>query len=284
MCGLPHRLFAPLTRHSLEHVRKVMRHGDTQASYGRAYAPPATMQRLLFENVRLRKLCARHDGVSARYELLLREGDHRIKNSLQVIASLLSLQARRAPTADTKAALQAAASRVLAVARIHDALQLNGGGDSADVGKLIEAMCKSVHAMAGDPLSINILVTAEPIEAALSLTRPLLLAVNELVINALRHAFPHDRGGVVRVTVTRRDQNVCISVADNGVGLPPDYAEGRGYGMTLVRAMIAKLGGILDAENASGARFTLTAPLLLANPVNFVSASHEACGQANARV
>ncbi|MCR6645857.1 MAG: sensor histidine kinase [Terricaulis sp.] len=221
---------------------------------------------------------------AARYELLLREGDHRIKNSLQVVANLLSLQARRAPSADTRAALGAASARVMAVARIHDALQLNGCHDSVDVGALIEAMCQSVYAMAGDPRSIKIEVAAEPIEAPLSLARPLLLAVNELVINALRHAFPHDRGGAVIVTATKNDRQVCVSVADNGVGLPPDYAEGRGYGMTLVRAMIAKLGGTLDAESANGARFTLTAPLLLADPVNFVSASHEACGQANARV
>lgn len=255
-----------------------MRLRDAQTRYGHADEAPTATQSLLTENARLTQLCAQHQAAAARYELLMREGDHRIKNSLQVVASLLSLQSRRAPCADTKAALEAAASRVLAVSRIHDALQLNGGNDSVDVGALIETMCKSVHAMAGDPRSIKILVAAAPIEASLSLARPLLLAVNELVINALRHAFPQERDGCVVVTVTQSELQMRVSVSDDGIGLPPGYADQRGYGMTLVRAMIAKIGGTFDAENADGARFTLTAPLLLATPINFVSDSLEVVG------
>ncbi|MGE0185911.1 MAG: sensor histidine kinase [Hyphomonadaceae bacterium] len=227
----------------------------------------------MLANARLSRICLQARGVAARYELLLREGDHRIKNSLQVVASLLGLQARREKSAATRDALQAATTRIQAVARIHDALQLDGGEDVVDIGALIATMSKSLHAMAGEPSSIEIIVHAEPIPAPLKLAQPMVLAVNELVLNALRHAFPDGRRGTVVITVAQSCGRLEISVADNGAGLPAGYAEGRGYGMTLVRAMIAKVGGRLDANSSAGARFTLSAPLsmtLTPTPSHFV--------------
>jgi two-component sensor histidine kinase len=215
---------------------------------------------LLQENARLRRLCAESKEIVARHELLLREGDHRIKNSLQIVASLISLQARRESNEAVRGALMAAVARVQAIARIHDALQLSAGKDVVDLGELVDTMCKSLQTMAGDPLAVEVIVDAEQIEAPLSLAQPLALAVNELVVNALRHAFPDGRSGIVRVNVTRKDGEVCVVVADDGVGLPADHAEGRGYGMRLVHMMAAKLKGALKVENGVGARFTLSAP------------------------
>lgn len=238
-----------------------MRHRVSQTNYGRADRALGTMQRLMFENTRLNRLCMEARGMAARYELMLREGDHRIKNSLQVVASLLGLQARRETTDAAREAIHAAAARIQAVARIHDALQLNGGGDAPDIGALIATMSASLRDMAGAPRSIEISVRAQSIKVPLTLAQPLVLAVNELVINALRHAFPDDRTGAIMITVARDCDGLRIDVSDNGVGLPAGYAAGDGYGMTLVRAMIAKIGGRLDVETSSGARFTLSAPL-----------------------
>jgi len=240
-----------------------MRRRVTQRGSGRVDMSFVTMQRLLLENARLSQRCARSEAMAAQYELLLREGDHRIKNSLQIIIGLLAMQARRETTPNTREALKAAAARVQAVARMHDALQLDGGHDVVDIGALIATMCKSLHAMAGEPSSIQITVDAQPVQAPLALAQPVVLAVNELVINALRHAFPHGRGGSVVVTVAQHDRHVRIDVADDGAGLPAGYTDGCGYGMTLVRAMIAKVGGSLDAQSGTGARFTLSAPLFL---------------------
>src|SRR5687768_10256470 len=145
----------------------------------------ATTRRLMSENAHLRGLYEQSKQVASRYELMLREGDHRIKNSLQIVASLMGLQARRETNPVARDALRAATSRIQAVARIHDALQLSGGGDDVvDLGGLIATMCKSLHVMAGDPHAINIVVNVERIEAPLALTQPLVLAVNELVVNA----------------------------------------------------------------------------------------------------
>ncbi len=212
------------------------------------------------ENARLRLRLKECEEVASRYATMLREGDHRIKNSLQIVSGLMHLQARREESASASIALRSAAGRVQSIARIHDALQAGHGEDTVDVGRVLETMCQGLQAMAGDPQAVDVVVHVEPIRAPVSIAQPVVLAVNELVVNALRHAFPDGRTGTVMVSVTRVRDDLCVVVADDGVGLPETYAEGRGYGMTLVRAMAAQVGGTLLVENKDGARFTLTVP------------------------
>lgn len=237
-----------------------MRH-IPQTNYGRIDRSYGTMQRLVSENARLNRLCMEAKGMTAQHELMRREADHRIKNSLQVVASLLGLQARRETNGAARYALNAATARIQAVARIHEALQLDGGTDGIDVGAVIATMSKALNVMAGEPASVEIIVRDESVQVPLTLAQPIVLAVNELVINALRHAFPDGRSGAVMITVARDGERVRIDVCDDGVGLPAGYADGRGYGTMLVRAMVAKIGGRLDVDTLSGARFTLSAPL-----------------------
>ncbi len=213
------------------------------------------------ENAQLRRLCAQSKELVGRHELALREGDHRIKNSLQIVASLMSAQERRETNPAAKHALRAATARILAVASIHDALQLTGGGDDLNVGALVETMCGSLQSMAGDPEAVQVLVDAEFIHAPIALAQPMVLAVNELVVNALRHAFPNGRCGAVSVNIARYGGELRVVVADDGVGLPAGYQDSLGFGMKLVRMMVAKVGGVLLVESQTGARFTLTAPL-----------------------
>ncbi len=216
---------------------------------------------LLAENAQLRRLCAQSKDLVARHELALREGDHRIKNSLQIVASLMGVQERRETNLAAKHALRTATSRIQAVARIHDALQLTGGADDVNLGALIETMCTSLHSMAGDPDAVQVIVDAEFIHAPIALAQPVVLATNELVVNALRHAFPEGRSGAVHVSVFSDGGQVCVIVADNGVGLPGDYQQELGFGMKLVRMMATKVSGTLSVESEAGARFTLSAPL-----------------------
>jgi two-component sensor histidine kinase len=220
----------------------------------------ASTRRLLSDNARLRRLCAQNEDLVARYELLLREGDHRIKNSLQIVASLMGMQERRESNPVARSALKAATARILAVARIHDALQLNGGNDLVDLGALIQTMCTTLQSMAGDPHAVKIVVTTEPIEAPIALAQPFVLAVNELVVNALRHAFPDNRNGNISVSVAQANNCLLVNVIDDGVGLPPNYLEGSGYGMNLVKLMVEKIGGSITVGHGGGARFMLSAP------------------------
>jgi two-component system, sensor histidine kinase PdtaS len=227
-------------------------------------APPAGssygIKALLAENARLRRLCAEAKELATRHELALREGDHRIKNSLQIVASLMGMQERREPNESARAALHAATARIHAVARMHDALQLNGSANALNLGALVETMCLALHAMAGDPLHVKVIVNVEPVEAPIALAQPVVLAVNEMVVNALRHAFPAERGGTVHVELVCANGELHVIVADDGVGLPADHDKSNGYGMKLIRMMANKIGAKLHIENAPGARFTLSAP------------------------
>jgi two-component sensor histidine kinase len=214
---------------------------------------------LLLENARLRELYERSEAAASQNARLLREGDHRIKNSLQIVASLMQLQARR-ESGTARDALRTAAARVQSIARIHDALQASGGEDSVDLGAVLQTMCQSLQAMAGEPCAVVIIANVEPIHAPVALAQPIALAVNELVVNALRHAFPDHRAGRINVDLIRHGAELRVVVADNGDGLPADHAQTRGYGMKFVDMMAAQVGGTFVAENDSGARFTLTTP------------------------
>lgn len=216
---------------------------------------------LLTENAELRRLCAESKELVARHELALREGDHRIKNSLQIVASLMNMQERREANPVAQQALRAATARILAVASIHDALQLAGSSDDVNVGALVETMCGALQSMAGDPEAVQIIVEAAFIHAPIAVAQPVVLAVNELVVNALRHAFPGERRGAIGVNIACHASELCVVVEDNGVGLPEGYQGGAGFGMKLVRMMTAKVGGTLIIESKVGARFTLTVPL-----------------------
>ncbi len=215
---------------------------------------------LLVENARLRRLCAEAKELAARHELALREGDHRIKNSLQIVASLMGMQERRETNQAARGALHAATARIQAVARMHDALQLNGSANAVNLGELVQTMCVSLHTMAGDPTRVKVIVYVEPIEAPIALAQPVVLALNELVVNALRHAFPGERSGTISVSLEHADGKLRAVVVDDGVGLPAGHARSSGFGMKLVQMMVAKVGGEIRIESTNGAQFTLSVP------------------------
>lgn len=225
-----------------------------------AFDAQTSLRALLAENARLRRQCAEAQELASRHELALREGDHRIKNSLQIVASLMGMQERRETNPTARAALHTATARIHAVSRMHDALQLNGSTNVVQLGALIETMCASLRTMASDASRVAIVVDAAPLESSIEVAQPVVLMVNELVLNALRHAFSETASGVILVTLHRTDGALCVSVADNGAGLPPGYDTKNGFGMKLVRMMASKIGATLQIQNSEGARFTLTVP------------------------
>lgn len=182
-----------------------------------------------------------------------------IKNSFQIVASLLTTQAAREESQGARSALVGAAARIRAIAGIHDALQANPGQDVVDLGNALTAMCASLQAMAGDPLGISIDVEVEALAARAEIAQPILLAVNELVINAIRHAFPDGRRGTIKINLSRSPGQIRVVVADDGVGLPAHHHDG-GFGTRLVRMMAEQIGGVVSQETRDGSRFTLTSP------------------------
>ena len=199
-------------------------------------------------------------------DLLAREIDHRVKNSLQIVASVMLMQARRVTDADAKAVFRDTYARVMSVARVHDSLQHNSDAETVDLGETLRQLC-------GD-LSTGIADKERPVEveAATGLMVPsrtavaLALIATELVTNARKYAYPHGQGGPIAVQVRARDdRRLELIVCDEGQGLPPDWEKGSrsggGLGMRVIRAMLQQIGAemAVDDRRGHGTCFTVTA-------------------------
>ncbi len=189
--------------------------------------------------------------------VLIREIHHRVKNNLQVMASLLSLQRDEVYDPRDAALLERSRERVLSMAMVHE--QLHGSEDLALIPfdqylqQLVGHMRSSY-----DTGRVDLVVEAD--EAPLEIERavPCGLMVNELVTNALQHAFPGAADGTIRVTLRRRAGEYELSVADTGVGMSGD--QNRSLGLTLVESLARQLNATVDVRNDDGMQYLFTFP------------------------
>jgi len=187
---------------------------------------------------------------------LLREVDHRVKNNLQLIASLIQLQLRRAADPAARQALQTVLERLNAVTTVHRRL-FQGDPHFFDAAEFIRDLAPDLAAAAGrDDLAISL--DLEPVQIPASAAAPLALVVGELMGNALKHAYPDGRAGRIAVSLRGEAGDCVIVIADDGIGLndqPP------ALGLTVVRLLCQQLHAKLDfAPGGSGVKVTVRAP------------------------
>ena len=189
-------------------------------------------------------------------DVLLREMEHRVGNSLQIIASILMLKARSVTSEETRQHLQDAYQRVMAVAAVQQHLHASETYDQIEIGPYLTRLCESLAAsMIGDgrPVSLRVVVNGGRAESAKAVS--LGLIVTELVINALKHAFPKDRSdGQVIVSYEIDGSDWKLAVSDNGIGKPDvigNPAKG-GLGTTLVKALAQDLGATVEFVSGPG--------------------------------
>jgi two-component sensor histidine kinase len=202
---------------------------------------------------------ALREAIAAR-ELLQREADHRIKNSLQLVVSVLRVQRDRVQDSQAVALLDEALARIAAVAEAHAALQRSPDLRDAEAGRMLEELAGFVGRL--DP-AVTIRCTRSG-DTRLEVERaiPLGLLVTELLTNAVRHAYPGRAGGVVELRVAGREGGALqVTVADRGVGMAKAPGPGS-LGQELVRAMAAKIGAEVATRSVPGAgtEVTLTIP------------------------
>lgn len=195
-------------------------------------------------------------------KMLIQEISHRVKNSLALVSSLLTLQARPL-TGPAREALEEASLRVHAVAKVHDQLWRQADAEAVDLGPFIQAMTEAIASASPQHRTA---AHAEPALVSADLAAPIGLLLNELLTNAYKHAYPEGTPGEVRVDGARLpDCRYRIEVSDRGRGLPPGFAVDRSrgsLGMRVISSLAAQLDGELQAGSAApGARFTITFPL-----------------------
>ena len=220
------------------------------------------------------ELLKRSEELRRQNEVLLQEMKHRVANSLQIIASILLLKARAVASDETRFHLQDAHQRVMSVAAVQQYLDMTDGIDQIEVGNYLEKLCAGLGAsMIGDSQPVAVKVTSDtgmiPSAKAVSLG----LIVTELVINALKYAFPDQRSeAAINVRYTIDQDDWMLIVSDNGVGKAadtPPKTDG-GLGTTIVAALAKQLDAkITMATGAVGfqvtvARAVAAAPLLQA--------------------
>ncbi|MCL4313620.1 MAG: PAS domain-containing sensor histidine kinase [Actinobacteria bacterium] len=229
----------------------------------------------------------------------IREVHHRVKNNLQTISSLLSLQARRLSPGEGKEALREAERRVRSIALVHEILSRDPG-EQVPFDEIVASLVKMAEdsIVSSDAIAIRVHGTAGELDA--DIATPLALVVAELIQNAIEHAFPvrngHDASGTgtgnqdiqgsssshdadealaardfighVDVLLDREDDTLILLVEDDGIGLPPDFdiATSKSLGLSIVRDLVSsQLGGKIEMcskqEHASGTKVRISVPL-----------------------
>ena len=200
----------------------------------------------------------RYKALAAERAVLLREVNHRVSNSLQLIASLLQFQSRAAAP-DVRDALIEAHNRVLAVARVHRSLYTSQNVQSVSLHRYIEALVEDIESAAGDGQKAgSVSLEADAVEIEPDRAVAVGVILTELVLNARKHAYPNGTGPVrVKLRAVRPHQSL-ISVEDDGIGLANGAIAKGGLGTTIVNAMVQKLGGELRYDcDGKGTRATV---------------------------
>jgi two-component sensor histidine kinase len=187
-----------------------------------------------------------------RHQFLLKEMNHRVKNSLMIVASMLHLQAKDIDDAALTIHLDEASHRVTAVAKAHDQLYRGSDVERMDVGKYIEAVCSDLdQSVAQCDIRID---TQDGIEISTDRAISTALIVNELITNAAKYAYKGQSSGKIWVTVARGgNDDFSISVRDEGLGLPPDFdlRKAKGLGMRIINSFSRQLNGTLTVRAQS---------------------------------
>ena len=192
-----------------------------------------------------------------RAEMMGREIDHRVMNSLQFVSGMLDMQSRGAAHPEAAEQLGIAANRVTAVSRVHRHFYIDEAVESTCALEYLERLCADLATVVG---SAELTVTGTPTQIGTTRVMPLGLIVNELVTNAAKHSASH-----IEVAIAPAPAGgLSLSVSDDGSGLPTgfDPAQKSGLGMRVILGLVRQHSGTLDFGTSAegGARFTITMP------------------------
>ncbi|MEM7374754.1 MAG: sensor histidine kinase [Bacteroidota bacterium] len=193
-------------------------------------------------------------------ETLLREIHHRVKNNLQVVSSLLSLQSDSITDAEARQAFQEGQDRVYSMTLIHQNLYQTDNLTSMDIKDYIEKLADSLfHSYNIRQEHIQLSIEAEPLLIDVDTLIPIGLILNELLSNALKHAFPSGEEGQIDVIFKQEQEALLLAVKDDGVGIPESKLtdHSNSFGMTLIKSFAKKLGAELTTDTQVGTTLSL---------------------------
>jgi chemotaxis family two-component system sensor kinase Cph1 len=198
------------------------------------------------------------DTLLQQKEFLVTEVNHRTQNSLQLVSSFLSVQARGSNNAELTAALEEARRRLTAVALVHRRLYRGDQVDVVDVSRYIEELCEDTFSFMGEDWKRHLALVLTPMKVSTDQAIPLGLILTELLINANKYAYA-GAAGPIEVALTEDRTHFQMIVSDRG---PGRTSKAEGFGSRIMAALVQQLGGVLSYSNTMpGLRVSLTVPL-----------------------
>jgi PAS domain S-box-containing protein len=195
----------------------------------------------------------------AEKELLLKEVHHRIKNNMNTMMSLLSLQAGSVKDAGSVVALTDARRRLQSMMVLYDRLYRSDGFRELSIREYLTPLVHEIVGNFPNKGIVNVETHLDDIVLDSKTLAPIGIVVNELLTNAMKHAFTGDRGGSIRISASLAENRMKIAVHDDGTGLPASVNMGTsaGFGLRLVGMLAEQIGGTVQIERDHGTRFTL---------------------------
>jgi len=195
-------------------------------------------------------------------EVLLKEVHHRVKNNMQVISSMLSLQSQHITDKASLEMFQESQNRIRSMALIHEKLYTSEDLAHIDIASYIHSLTHQLittyHTLAS---RVNMDIAITDIFLTITTAIPCGLIINELVTNALKHAFPHQQKGTITISMTPSNKDsLILTVSDTGVGFPEgiDFRNTTTLGMQLVTSLVEQLDGTITLDRSEGTTFTIT--------------------------
>lgn len=188
-------------------------------------------------------------------DVLLKELQHRVKNTLAIISGLLNLESFKVENEVAKQSFLNAQSRIMSMSKVYENLYQSEDLESVDLRKYVEDLVFSLHDIfVLNPTKIRFDVKLEDVRLDLKRTLPLGLILNELLTNALKYAYPNDKGGDIRIHLSRSNENIILSVGDDGEGLPDsvNIEKGNHFGYELIRSLTSQLKGVFSSVSKKG--------------------------------
>ena len=209
----------------------------------------------------------RRDRLLLSKDATIREIHHRVKNNLQTIAALLRLQGRRLQSPEAQAAIEESERRIRSIAIVHETLSREPG-DEVRFDDIIQPLVRVVaETVTGPDRDLRLSVEGNAGTLPGDLATPLAVVLNELMQNAVDHAFIGIDGrtkGSITVQLARSDDLLVVDVVDDGVGLPPGFSleQSGGLGLSIVHTLVtSELGGTIELRSDRGTRVHLTVPI-----------------------
>jgi two-component sensor histidine kinase len=218
--------------------------------------------------LRLRDAETEKDLLLQQKDVLFRELNHRVKNNLQLISSLLSIQSRRVTDPEARAEFQTAQQRIRTIASLHNRLcrDERGFGTVHAETYLRELSDHLRSLLLAERPQVSLVAKGGDFSLDIDRATSIGLIINELVSNAAKHGFHEGQSGTIFVEFVRENGGCTLRVADDGRGTSAATAAGIGVGLKLVHLLTSQLGGTIRQESAPGLRTTITFPCETASP------------------